>query len=90
MTGQILADLHALWCARDQADEYVGTLVNAWLARGGTAYGIKAGERYIDVGTIEGYRAAIAMLQGAAPPGPAVHRAEQEGGPLPVSMEVQT
>jgi glucose-1-phosphate thymidylyltransferase len=90
MPGRTLAELHRLWCEDGRGDEYVGTLVNAWLARGGTAYGIKAGERYIDVGTIEGYRAAIAMLQGAAPPGPAVHRAEQEGGPLPVSMEVQT
>ena len=62
MTGQILADLHALWCARDQADEYVGTLVNAWLAGGGTARGVRAGRSYVDVGTVRGYREAIVLL----------------------------
>ena len=62
MTGQILADLHALWCARDQADEYVGTLVNEWLARGGTARGVRAGRSYVDVGTVRGYREAIVLL----------------------------
>jgi glucose-1-phosphate thymidylyltransferase len=62
MTGRILADLHALWCARDQADEYVGTLVNEWLARGGTARGVRAGRSYVDVGTVRGYREAIVLL----------------------------
>jgi glucose-1-phosphate thymidylyltransferase len=62
MTGRILADLHTLWCARDQADEYVGTLVNAWLASGGTARGIRAGRSYVDVGTVRGYREAIVLL----------------------------
>ena len=37
MTGAILAELHALWRARDGRDEYVGTLVNAWIAQGGSA-----------------------------------------------------
>ena len=43
MTGRILAELYDLWCARDQSDEYVGTLVNAWLAAGGAARGVRAG-----------------------------------------------
>jgi glucose-1-phosphate thymidylyltransferase len=83
-----LAELHHLWIEDDRGDEYFGTLVNAWIARGGTAYGIKAGERYVDVGTVQGYRAAIALLQGNDAPLGAYHRAEQESGPLPVSMEV--
>jgi glucose-1-phosphate thymidylyltransferase len=62
MTGAILAELHALWRARDQRDEYVGTLVNAWLAGGGSARGIRAGQSYVDVGTVRGYREAILLL----------------------------
>lgn len=54
--------LHAIWSEPGRGDEYVGTLVNAYLARGGTATGIPAGERYFDVGTVEGYRAAIDVL----------------------------
>lgn len=64
MTGQILADLYALWCARDGRDEYVGTLVNAWLDAGGTARGIRAGRSYVDVGTVRGYREAVMLLSG--------------------------
>ena len=62
MTGGILADLHAHWCARDQRDEYVGTLVNSWLAAGGLARGVRAGRSYVDVGTVRGYREAIGLL----------------------------
>ena len=64
MTGAILAELHALWRGRDQRDEYVGTLVNAWLAGGGSARGIRAGQSYVDVGTVRGYREAILLLSG--------------------------
>jgi dTDP-glucose pyrophosphorylase len=55
--------LHALWSEPGRGDEYVGTLVNAFLQRGGQAIGVKAGERYFDVGTVEGYRAAIEALR---------------------------
>lgn len=67
MTGAILADLHRLWLARDGQDEYVGTLVNAWLAEGNIAFGVRAGRSYVDVGTLHGYRAAISLL-GSQPP----------------------
>ncbi len=66
MPGQVLHDLVALWRRRDPPDEYVGTLVNAYLAAGGTALGVKAGRSYVDVGTLHGYRAAIALLSEAA------------------------
>jgi tRNA (mo5U34)-methyltransferase len=59
----ILAELHALWEERGRRDEYIGTLVNAWLERGGTALGVRAGEAYVDVGTLHGYREAIHVLQ---------------------------
>ncbi|MFL5541657.1 MAG: hypothetical protein ACJ8J0_21910, partial [Longimicrobiaceae bacterium] len=48
---------------RGRRDEYIGTLVNAWLERGGAARGIPAGEAYVDVGTLHGYREAIHVLE---------------------------
>lgn len=65
-TGAVLAELHALWVERGRGDEYVGTLVNAWLARGGVARGARAGRSYVDVGTLHGYRAAIGLLSAQA------------------------
>jgi glucose-1-phosphate thymidylyltransferase len=60
MTGSILSELHALWLGRK--DEYIGTLINDYLARGGRAYGLEAGEAYVDVGTLHGYREALRLL----------------------------
>ncbi|HSF46761.1 MAG TPA: sugar phosphate nucleotidyltransferase [Burkholderiales bacterium] len=60
--GAILQELFELWCERGRADQYIGTLVNAWLARGGEARGVKAGTSYVDVGTLNGYREAIRLL----------------------------
>jgi len=62
MPGSIFHSLHALWLERERRDEYLGTLVNAWLARGGQARGIRAGERYMDVGTLHGFREAMRFL----------------------------
>ncbi len=62
LPGHVLHALHALWCRRGCADEYIGTLVNAWLAEGGTAFGVRAGAHYVDVGTLHGYRAAMRLL----------------------------
>ena len=62
MPVAVLQELHRLWCERDRRDEYIGTLVNAWLARGGQARGVRAGEAYVDVGTLHGYREAIRLL----------------------------
>jgi hypothetical protein len=73
MSGAVFQDLCRLWHARGQEDEYVGTLVNAWLAQGGQAIGVPAGESYVDVGTVRGYREAVALLgeeRFAAPPAP--------------------
>jgi len=63
MPGAVLSELHALWHERECRDEYFGTLVNAWLARGGTAVGVRAGTSYVDVGTLHGYRQAIDLLK---------------------------
>lgn len=62
MPGSVLHALHRLWLARQGADEFLGTLVNAYLAGGGRAIGVMAGEAYVDVGTIDGYRRAIGLL----------------------------
>ena len=69
MSGRILHELFALWIERGRADEYMGTLVNAYLASGGRAAGIKAGLAYVDVGTLEGYRAANDLLRNSAEEG---------------------
>lgn len=62
LSGLALRELHRLWVARSCEDEYLGTLVNAWLARGGRAVGVSAGHTYVDVGTLHGYREAIGVL----------------------------
>lgn len=64
MPGHVLHALSRLWSERDRQDEYMGTLVNAYLARGGKARGIRAGQAYVDVGTLNGYREAIKLLSG--------------------------
>lgn len=66
MPGSIFHALHRLWSCPERKDEYFGTLVNAWLAEGGTAVGIKAGRQYVDVGTVDGYRAAVHVLERGA------------------------
>ena len=60
--GRVLHELHALWLERGRRDEYLGTLVNAYLAQGGEARAVRAGESYVDVGTLNGYRAALELL----------------------------
>src|SRR5438552_1111877 len=62
LTGAHFAALHRLWLEREGSDEYFGTLVNAYLANGGLAYGIKRGDVYVDVGTLQGYREAVRVL----------------------------
>jgi glucose-1-phosphate thymidylyltransferase len=62
LTGQHLAELHQLWLDRGRSDEFLGTLVNAYLAKGGKAIGVKRGDVYVDVGTLNGYREALRVL----------------------------
>lgn len=62
LPGAVLTDLFHLWCERGRRDEYMGTLVNAYLAAGGLALGVRAGRSYVDVGTLNGYREAIRLL----------------------------
>jgi len=66
MPGAIFQELYELWREPGRNDEYIGTLVNAYLARGGKARGIRAGESYVDIGTLHGYRSAINLLSTAS------------------------
>jgi glucose-1-phosphate thymidylyltransferase len=80
MPGAVLHDLHRLWQARGEADEYIGTLVNAYIAAGGDAVAVPAGTAYVDVGTLGGYREAMRLLIEAAEPA-----AARRIGPLHVA-----
>lgn len=62
MSGRIFERLRQLWLERGCHDEYFGTLINAYLAQGGSAVGIRAGTDYVDIGTLNGYRAAVRLL----------------------------
>lgn len=62
MPGAVLAELHRLWRERNEHDQYIGTLVNEYIARGGRALAVRAGTEYVDVGTLQGYRGAVTLL----------------------------
>ena len=64
MPGAVFRELFELWKERECRDEYLGTLVNAYLRLGHVATGVPAGESYVDIGTLHGYRAAISLLTG--------------------------
>lgn len=64
MPGCTFHALHDLWRRAERRDEYFGTLINAWIAEGGEAFGVPAGRDYVDVGTVDGYRRAIRLLAG--------------------------
>ena len=65
--GMIFHELHSFWKWRQCKDDYMGSLVNAWLANGGVAFGVRSGNAYVDVGTLNGYREAIRLLGGTDP-----------------------
>lgn len=67
MEASIFHELHSLWSDPKRKDEYLGTLINAYLARGGRAIGLRTGMSYVDVGTLHGYREAIQLLNARAP-----------------------
>ena len=73
MPGSVFHELHDLWLRPERNDEYFGTLVNAYLALGGEVLGFKVGEAYVDVGTLQGYQAAMRMLSEPMPPASTRH-----------------
>jgi dTDP-glucose pyrophosphorylase len=47
---------------RERRDQHLGTLFKAYIESGGDVAGIPAGEAYVDIGTIGGYRDALVLL----------------------------
>ena len=79
LTGRAFHELLDLWHEPGRGDEYIGTLVNAYLARGGHASAMKIGTAYVDVGTVRGYRQAMNLLSG----GPAFRDYDSVSPPSP-------
>jgi dTDP-glucose pyrophosphorylase len=62
-TGTGFHALKRLWEARHREDEYLGDLLNAYLAAGNAVSAVHVGEIYMDVGTLTGYHAAQDLLR---------------------------
>ena len=62
-SGDAFHDLKLLWESRHRQDEYLGTLLNAYIASGSAVRGHHVGETYIDVGTMDGYQRAQDFLR---------------------------
>src|SRR6266702_4579627 len=62
-SGRAFQDLRLLWEARHRKDEYLGHLLNAYIAAGNPVHAIANGEHYMDVGTMEGYHNAQDFLR---------------------------
>jgi len=62
-TGEAFHNLKLLWESRHRQDEYLGHLLNAYIAAGNVVRATAAGEIYMDVGTLEGYHHALNFLR---------------------------
>lgn len=62
-SGRAFHDLRMLWESRHREDEYLGDLLNAYIAAGNPVHATANGEHYMDVGTIEGYHNAQDYLR---------------------------
>ena len=62
-SGRAFHALYQLWESRHRADEYLGDLLNAYIAAGNQVQATANGEHYMDVGTMEGYHAAQDYLR---------------------------
>ena len=66
-TGDAFHRLKLLWESRHRSDEYLGELLNAFIAAGNAVRGTFCGETYMDVGTLEGYHNAQDYLRAHTP-----------------------
>jgi glucose-1-phosphate thymidylyltransferase len=62
-TGEAFHALKLLWDSRHRDDEYLGHLLNAYVDAGNIVRATHCGEKYMDVGTLEGYRHAQDFLR---------------------------
>jgi glucose-1-phosphate thymidylyltransferase len=67
MSGHKLKILKNIWEKNNKRDLYIGSLINSYIKSGGKLKGVKAGESYVDVGTIHGYREAVRILSTQPP-----------------------
>jgi dTDP-glucose pyrophosphorylase len=68
VTAEAFHGLKLLWEARHREDEYLGTLLNAYIEAGNAVRGHFIGETYIDVGTMEGFHRAQDFLRAQVRP----------------------
>jgi glucose-1-phosphate thymidylyltransferase len=61
--GESFHRLKLLWESRHRTDEFLGDLLNAFIAAGNVVKGRHCGKVYMDVGTMEGYRNAQDYLR---------------------------
>ncbi len=66
-TGAAFRDLKLLWESRHRKDEFLGYLLNAYIAAGNSVRASHVGEVYMDVGTLAGYHAAQDFLRALNP-----------------------
>jgi dTDP-glucose pyrophosphorylase len=62
LPAEDLIQLRELWIERGRSDQYLGTLVNSYVAKGHKVGAVRRGETYVDVGTLHGYREAVKLL----------------------------
>jgi dTDP-glucose pyrophosphorylase len=62
-TGDAFHALKLLWESRHREDEYLGHLLNAYIAAGNAVRASCSGELYMDVGTLDGYHRALQYLR---------------------------
>jgi len=66
-TGEAFYNLKLLWESRHREDEFLGYLLNAYIAAGNIVRSTCSGEVYMDVGTLEGYHQALNFLRNRKP-----------------------
>jgi glucose-1-phosphate thymidylyltransferase len=74
-TGEGFHALKLLWEARHREDQFLGHLLNAYIAAGNPVRATHSGEIYMDVGTVEGFHAAQDFLRGVTLSGPRLENA---------------
>jgi len=74
-TGEGFHALKLLWEARHREDQFLGHLLNAYIAAGNPVRATHSGEIYMDVGTVEGFHAAQDFLRGIPLTGPRLEKA---------------
>jgi dTDP-glucose pyrophosphorylase len=79
-SGRAFHDLRMLWESRRREDEYLGHLLNAYIAAGNIVHATANGEHYMDVGTMDGYHKAQDYLRSRTQPQTELKSAERSLG----------